>query len=112
EFALANVLAVDVLLVVERRVGHCDAADMHRLELCPWVEGSGAADPDVDLPERRHRRGGGPLVGARPSRPFVESAEPPLLVEVVDLDHDPVDLVVELGPTVLPRAARLGVLLD
>jgi hypothetical protein len=42
----------------------------------------------------------------------VKRREPALLIEVVDLDHDPVDLVVELGPPGLPRAARLRDLLD
>ena len=50
-----------------------------------------------------HRR---PLERARPARPLVQRAEPPLLVERVDLDHDPVDLVVELGAPRLPRDAR------
>ena len=42
----------------------------------------------------------------------VQRAEPPLLLERVDLDHDPVDLVVELDASLLPRAARLGDRLD
>ena len=54
---------------------------------------------------RRHRR---PLVGAGPARPAVERAEALLLVEGVDLDHDPVDLVIELEPLRLPEAADLG----
>ena len=58
---------------------------------------------------RRHRR---PLVGARPAGPLVQRAEPRLLLERVDLDHDPVDLVVELAPTGLPRATRLGDLFE
>ena len=43
---------------------------------------------------------------------LVQRAEPRLLVEGVDLDHDPVDLVVELDPARLPRPAGLGDLLD
>ena len=58
---------------------------------------------------RGHRR---PLERARPARPRVQRAEPPLLVERVDLDHDPVDLVVELDPALLPRDARGGDVLD
>jgi hypothetical protein len=42
----------------------------------------------------------------------VQLAEAPLLVEVVDLDHDPVDLVVELGALRLPGNAPLGDLVD
>ena len=85
-----------------------DTADLDRLELGPRVERAGAPDADVDLLERRDGGGGRPLVGARPARPLVERAEPALLVEVVDLDHDAVDLVVELRPARLPRARSLG----
>ena len=41
----------------------------------------------------------------------MQSAEPLLLRVVVDLDDDPVDLVVELRPAVLPHATALGDLL-
>ena len=58
---------------------------------------------------RGHRR---PLERARPARPRVQRAEPALLGERVDLDHDPVDLVVELDAPLLPVAARAGDLLD
>ena len=52
-----------------------------------------------ELRLRRHRR---PLEGTRPAGPLVERAETPLLVDRVDLDHDPVDLVVELDPPASP----------
>ena len=42
----------------------------------------------------------------------MERAEAALLVERVDLDHDPVDLVVELDPALLPGDAGGGDLLD
>ena len=38
----------------------------------------------------------------------MQRAEPPLLVERVDFDHDPVDLVVELDPLLFPGATRFG----
>ena len=104
--ALANVLAVDVLLVVQRRLRHRHAADLDGLELRPRVERSGSPDADVNLLELRLRGHRRPLVGARPSRTLVQRAEPPLLLERVDLDHDPVDLVVELDPLPFPGAAR------
>src|SRR5262249_46665808 len=53
-----------------------------------------------------------PLERPRPTRPGVQRAEASLLVERVDLDHDPVDLVVELDPLRLPLAAGGGDLLD
>src|SRR6185369_17128089 len=85
-----------------------DAADMDGIELRPRVEGTGPADPDVDLLERRHRGRGRPLVRTRPAGPLVQRAEPSLLIEVVDLDHDAVDLV----PSRRPRPARLRDVLD
>ena len=78
-----------------------------RLELGPRVERAGAPDADVDPPQRRDRGRRRPLERARPARPLVQRAEPLLLVEGVDLDHDPVDLVVELGAARSPtRAGR------
>src|SRR4029078_9158784 len=47
--ALADVLAVDVLFVVQRRARDGDAADLDRLEDRPGVERSGATDADRDL---------------------------------------------------------------
>ena len=52
---------------------------------------------------RRHRR---PLERARPPRSLVQRAELALLRDRVDLDHDAVDLVVELRATALPRRGR------
>ena len=42
----------------------------------------------------------------------MQRAEPFLLRVVVDLDHDPVDLVVELRSAALPHATALRDLLD
>ena len=103
--ALADVLAVDVLLVVERRLGDGDAADLDRLGAAPRVERARAPDADVDLEELRLRRHRRPLEGAGPAQPAVERAEALLLVERVDLDDDPVDLVVELDALALPFGA-------
>jgi hypothetical protein len=112
EVALADVLAVDVLLVVERGVRDGHAAHVDGLELRPRIERARAPDADVDLPQLRDGRRRRPLVRARPARALVQRAEPSLLVEVVDLDDDPVDLVVELGTPRLPGATRLRDLLD
>ncbi len=100
--ALTDVLAVDVVLVVKRRVRDRHAADLHRLELGPGIERARPTDADVDLPERRLRRHRRPLVRPRPAWTAMQRAEPALLVERVHLDHDPVDLVVELRAPRLP----------
>ena len=112
DVSLADLLSVDVLLVVERRTGDGDATDLDRLEERPRIERTRATDADVDLQQLRLSGHGRPLECARPARPAVEHAEPALLVERVDLDHDPVDLVVELGPALLPASARLCDVLD
>ena len=103
--ALPDVLAIDVLLVVEGRLRDRDATHDDRLELGPRVEGAGAADAYVDLHETRLGRARCPFVGPCPPRPLVERAESRLLVERVDLDDDTVDLIVELDPALLPLAA-------
>ena len=112
DVAFADVLAVDVLLVVERRGRDRDAADRYGLQLRPRVERARAADADMDPLQRRLRPVGRPLEGFGPARPFMKRPEPGLLVERVDLDHDAVDLVVELCPRPLPRIHRLGNRLD
>src|SRR5439155_2857627 len=49
DVALADVLAVDVLLVVQGRARDGDAPDLDRLEHRPRVERAGAADANQDL---------------------------------------------------------------
>src|SRR5262249_40359669 len=96
DVALADVFPVDVFLVVARRLRHGHTADLDGLELRPRIERAGAPDADVDLVQLRLRRHRRPLERAGPARALVQRAEPALLVERVDLDDDPVDLVVEL----------------
>ena len=76
------------------------------------IEVARAADADADLVQPRRRGHRRPLERARPARPLVQRAEPLLLVVRVDLDHDAVDLVVELGAPELPLAHELGDLGD
>src|SRR5207253_3742281 len=104
--ALADLLAIDVLFVVQRRASDGDAADLDRLHDRPRIERAGAAHSDSDLEQPRHRRHRRPLVGACPAGARVQGSKSPLLVEGVDLDHDAVDLVVELQPPFLPLDAR------
>src|SRR5262249_34053545 len=112
DVALADVLAVDVLLIVQRCARDGDAADLDRLEHRPRVERARAADADRDLVQPRRRRHPRPLRRARPARPLVQRAEPTLLLERIDLDHDAVDLVVELDPLLLPFRASARHRLD
>ena len=101
-----HVLAGDLVLVVERRIGDDDAADGHRLEPRHRGQRPGAADLDVDAVQDRGRLLGRELVRRRPARAARDEAEPLLQVEPVDLVDDAVDVVAER------RAAGLDVAID
>src|SRR5262249_22349488 len=79
--SLADVLAVDVLLVVERGARDRHAAHLHRLEERPRVERAGTPDADADLVQPGGRGQRRPLERARPAGTGVQRAEPALLVE-------------------------------
>ena len=75
------------------RIAHGLSAPVRPTRIAIWCE----------LRLRGRRR---PLVGAGPARTRVERAEHGLLGERVDLDHDPVDLVVELLALRAPSRGR------
>ena len=91
-----DVLAADVVLVVEGRLLDDDTAYLHRLQHGKRVEAAGAAHVDRDLQELGRRLDGRELVGDRPARlpPYV--AQPLLEVEAVDLHNQAVDLVLQV----------------
>src|SRR5207244_355919 len=64
----ADVLAGDLVLIVERRIGDDDAADGHGLEPRHWRHRTSAAYLDIDPFEDRHRLLGGEFVGKSPAR--------------------------------------------
>ena len=101
----ADVLAREVLLVVQRRHLDRDAADVDGLERGERVQVAELADVPEDLVELRHRRGGRELPRDRPARVAPDDAEAPLQLDVVDLDHDAVDLEVERAAALLPAQA-------
>src|SRR5439155_7440551 len=102
-----DVLAVDVLFVVQGRKLHDDPTDLHRLEDRERVQAAGAANVNADLLQRRRRLGWRELVRDGPARLTPDVAE--LLVQraVLDLDDDAVDLIVELLPLVIPGSDTL-----
>ena len=93
----ADVLAGDLVLVVQRRVLHQHAADIHRLEPRDRRQRAGAADLDADVLQHGHRLFGGELPGDRPARRAADEAEPALQRQVVELVDHAVDVVAETG---------------
>ena len=94
----ADVLARNLVLVVERRAGNGDAADVHRLKLCDRSQRPGAPDRDRDAVEHGLGLLGRELVGDGPAWRAAGGAETLLPIETVDLEDDAVDLEVERGP--------------
>ena len=91
----ADVLARDLVLVMQRGVLHHDAADGHRIELGDGRERAGASDLDVDVAQDGGRLLGGEFVGDGEARRARDEAEPLLEIEPVELVDDAVDIVVE-----------------
>ena len=98
--ARADVLAQEVLLVVQR--GH-----RHGLEDGEGMEVAVLADVPVDALQPGHRGRRRELPRHRPARVATHRAQPPLQLEVGDLHHGAVDLVVELAAAPLPGQALL-----
>ena len=93
----------DLVGIVQRRVGHDDAADRHRLEPRDRGQLAGAADLDVDSLKRRLGALGGEFVRQPPARRAPDEAEPRLPVEPVDLVDDAVDVERQVGALGLDR---------
>ena len=89
----ADVLALDLVGVVQRGVLDRGAGDEGRLHDAVRRDAAGAADVDPDVEELGVDLLGRVLEGDRPARRPAGRAEPALQGDVVDLDHDPVDLV-------------------
>ena len=93
----ADVLARDLVLVVQRGVGDHHAAHGDGLELGDRRQRTGAADLDVDLAQHGRRLLGGEFVGDGPARRARLETEATLQIEVVDLVDDAVDVIAERG---------------
>ena len=92
-----DVLAQDVVLVVQRRELDDDASDDDRLEHREGVQVAGPPDVDADVEQLRDDGRGRELEGDRPARIATDHPELRLLGVAVDLDHHAVDVVVEVG---------------
>ena len=99
-----DVLARDLVLIVQRRIGDDDTAHGDGLELCDRRQRAGSADLDLDGLEHRRCLLSRELVRDRPTWAARHEAEPLLQVEPVDLVDDAVDVVAEPRPLVLDPA--------
>ena len=91
----ADVLARDLVLVVQRRVRDDNAADRNRLELCDRRQRASAANLNFNAAQHRRRLFGGELVRDGPARRARHESEPLLIIETVHLVDDAVDIVAE-----------------
>ncbi len=103
--ASADVLAPQVLLVVERGELDRDAPDGNGRKHRVGTQVAGLADVPADALQAGHGRGRGELPRYSPPRLAPDGAETALGGQVGDLDDDAVDLEVELAPTGLPGKA-------
>ena len=86
-------LAHHLVGVVEGGHGDRGSRDRHRFHRPERGDAPGAPDPDTDVEEPGVNLLGWVLVGDRPARRPGCGSQPALDGQVVDLDHDPVDLV-------------------
>ena len=91
-----DVLALDVVFVVQGGAGDHDAADGHRLERRDRREGAGATHLHRDPDHPGLRLLGGELERDRPARRAADEAQAPLVVDAIDLHDDAVDIVGQL----------------
>ena len=90
---IAHVLRAHLVEIVERRVGHGDAADEHRREPRDGRERPGAPHLHLDAEDFARRLFGRKLVRDREPRRARDVAQPFLSGELVHLVHDAVDVV-------------------
>ena len=105
----AHVLALDLVLVVERGAGDGDAADVHRARASPPASARRCGRPAPRSPRTVVRRlGGRELERHRPARRARHDAELGLEIEAVHLDDAAVDLDRQprRGAPAAPRAPR------
>jgi hypothetical protein len=88
----AHVLAVDLVLVVQRGVGDGDAANEDRLQARHRGQRAGTADLHLDVAQQRDRLLRRILVRHRPARLAGDETEALLQRERVDLVHHAVDV--------------------
>ena len=93
-----DVLAGDLVLIVQGRVAYHDTADRDRMQTRHGGQGAGAPHLDVDTFEHGLGLLGREFVSDGPARTAGDEAEPRLPVQAVDLIDDAVDVVAEPRP--------------
>ena len=91
----ANILARDLVFVVQRRVGDDDAADRHRIEPRDGRQRAGAPDLNFDVAQNGRRLFGREFMRRRPARRARDEAQAFLQREAIDLVDDAVDVIAE-----------------
>ncbi len=109
---LPQILPREILGVVEGRHRDRGAGDEHRLEHRVRRVRTRAAHVDVDPQQFRVRLLRGELEGGRPAGELGRGAQALAKAQVVDLDHDPVGVEIELQARVGPCAAERDHVLD
>ena len=89
----SNILALDLVLVVQGRVRDRNAADKYRLETRDRCQGSGAPDLYIDVDEPGHFFFRRELVRDRPARRARYKSKRILLFYQVDLEHHAIDVI-------------------
>ena len=97
----------DFVAVVQRHFGDHHAAHGDRGEPSDRGQLAGAADLDVDRFQSGLRLLGRELARDRPARGLGDEAEPLLPVEPVDLVDHPIDIIRQVGASLLDRAVVL-----
>ena len=97
-----QVLAPDLVDVVERGVSYGRAAHEHRLDVRDRGQRPGPPDVDLDRLQPGRHLLGRELVGDRPARRAGDEPQPLLLGQRVHLDDHAIGLVLEVVALVLP----------
>ena len=90
--------ALDVVLVVQRRIAHDHTANCHRFQLGNRRQGSGSPDLYLDVIENGCRFFSRKLVCNGPARRARNKAEPVLQIQPVNLVDHTVDVVTQRRP--------------
>src|SRR6185437_817850 len=110
--AFANVLALDLILVMQGGAADDDAADRDRLELGNRRQRAAPADLDADLLEQRLRLLRREFMRDRPARRPRDEAQTLFEVEIVHLIDDAVDVVGQRGAFLADAAMKRQELVD